>query len=336
MVALISEASRAVQHDRPAEAAALIRAAATTLDEARPLFSLMGTMRREAFCAFRTYTEGASAIQSANYKRFEALCAKPRPERLDSDAFRSVPEVRANVLDGKYAPVQDVVAEAVDSGRWQPASANEVREAALQLEDVHARWKQTHYRLAMRMIGDRPGTGYTSGTPYLRSVLENRLFAQWRQPPAEPPRQVLARDVMNTAPVTISEDADVRQAVDLVVSGRASDLMVLGADGRFAGLLAEGDILRRALPDRDEILAAGGTVDDAYRVFLRRGMELAGESIKPMIIRRPVLVRPDDHVGKLATILVERHMRTLAVVDGDRLVGSLSRGDVCRALVGAR
>lgn len=146
---------------------------------------------------------------------------------------------------------------------------------------------------------------------------------------------VTCGEVMNTAPVTIAEDATVADAVRLVATG-ANDLMVLASDGRFVGLLAEGDILRRALPDRDEILAAGGTVEAAYRAFLRRGAELGEEPIAPLIIRRPVLVVPDDHVAKIATMLVERHMRTLAVVDGERLVGSISRADVCRGLLSAR
>lgn len=147
---------------------------------------------------------------------------------------------------------------------------------------------------------------------------------------------VTVADVMNREPVTIPEDATVREAVELVVAGLANDLMVLGKDGRFAGLLAEGDILRRALPNREEILAAGGTVEDGYRAFVRRGAEIAGESIAPLIIRRPVLVAPEDHVGKVATILVGRNIRTLAVVDDDRLLGSVSRAEVCRGLMVAR
>jgi CBS domain-containing protein len=147
--------------------------------------------------------------------------------------------------------------------------------------------------------------------------------------------RVSVGDVMNTAPVTIAEEATIEHAVKLVAHG-ANDLMVLAADERFVGVLAEGDILRRALPDRDEILASGGTVEAAYRAFLRRGRELGDEPIGPLIIRRPVLVSADDHIAKIATILVERHMRTLAVVDGDRLVGSISRADVCRGLLGWR
>ena len=99
-------------------------------------------------------------------------------------------------------------------------------------------------------------------------------------------------DVMNRSPLTIPEGACIRDAVVLVVNGLANDLMVVGPGGTFAGLLAEGDILRRALPNREDILAAGGTVEDGYRTFVRRGGEIAGEPIDALVIRKPVLVAP--------------------------------------------
>jgi tryptophan 2,3-dioxygenase len=43
--------------------------------------------------------------------------------------------------------------------------------------DTLLRWRETHYRLAVRMLGERPGTGYTEGTPYLRSVRKIPVFA---------------------------------------------------------------------------------------------------------------------------------------------------------------
>jgi tryptophan 2,3-dioxygenase len=38
------------------------------------------------------------------------------------------------------------------------------------------RWRRTHYRLAVRMLGDGPGTVYTEGTPYLRAVRDIPVF----------------------------------------------------------------------------------------------------------------------------------------------------------------
>lgn len=147
---------------------------------------------------------------------------------------------------------------------------------------------------------------------------------------------LLVGEVMNRRPVTVREDADLLTAAELVALTEANDLMVVDEQQRLVGVLAEGDILRRALPSRDDVLAAGGSVDTAYALFLRRGREMAGRPLAPLVIRDPVLVHPDDHVGKIAVLLVERHIRTLAVVGDGMLVGSVSRADLCRAVVGRR
>jgi tryptophan 2,3-dioxygenase len=38
------------------------------------------------------------------------------------------------------------------------------------------RWRHTHYRLAVRMLGERTGTGNTEGTPYLNAVRTVPVF----------------------------------------------------------------------------------------------------------------------------------------------------------------
>lgn len=140
-------------------------------------------------------------------------------------------------------------------------------------------------------------------------------------------------DIMTTSPAQIDMGADLREAALLVALTRVGDLMVL--DGAvLVGVLSEGDILRAALPELAEILAQGGSLDDGFAAFLAKGRGLAGRPIAPLVIREPITLRPDDHVAAAATILLTRQVQRLPVVDGDRLVGIVSRADLCRAVVG--
>ena len=110
--------------------------------------------------------------------------------------------------------------------------------------------------------------------------------------------------------------------------------MVIDDDDNFRGVLSEGDILRTALPDIDEILEEGGSLDDAFDIFLSKGRELSDLPITPLIIEEPIIVAPDDHVAKVATVLLNRQIRLLPVVEAGKLIGTISRADVCRAIVG--
>src|ERR1044071_1807041 len=101
-------------------------------------------------------------------------------------------------------------------------------------------------------------------------------------------------DVMTHYPVRIRLTSNLHHAAELVALSGVSDLMVVDEDNTFVGVLSEGDILRAALPDIDEILTAGGSLDDAFDLFLRKGANLSDRPILPLVIREPLTVDPDD------------------------------------------
>lgn len=145
------------------------------LRTAAPLFSLLATMRVESFREFRQFTEGASAIQSRNYKMFESLCRTPDPGRLDSPAFAAVPDVRQLVVNGNAA-LEETIDAACADGRIPAERQSVVRDAMGEFAATLQHWRRTHYRLAARMLADQTGSGYTAGAPYLREAVGIPVF----------------------------------------------------------------------------------------------------------------------------------------------------------------
>ena len=138
---------------------------------------------------------------------------------------------------------------------------------------------------------------------------------------------------MTVSPVQIGPDSSLRDAAEILAASEASDLMVATHDGMLVGVLSEGDLIRAVLPDVDEILGAGGSLHDALRAFVEKGASLAGRQITPYLITEPIVLRPEDHIAEAATILIDRMIRRLPVVESGRLVGTISRSDVCRAVL---
>jgi predicted transcriptional regulator len=129
-------------------------------------------------------------------------------------------------------------------------------------------------------------------------------------------------------------DSHLHHAAEIAALSGASDLMVIDDENNFVGVLSEGDILRTALPDINEILQEGGSLDDAFRIFLEKGKALSDRPIMPLVIQDPIVLSPDDHVAQATVILVDKMIRRLPVVSDSKLVGTISRADVCRAVVG--
>ena len=142
------------------------------------------------------------------------------------------------------------------------------------------------------------------------------------------------KNYMTVRTARIRHNSNIQHAAEIVALSGISDLMVVDDQDNFCGVLSEGDILRTALPDIDEILDEGGSLDDAFEIFMRKGKELSDLPIAPLVIEEPIIVEPEDHVAKAATVLLNRQIRLLPVVKEGKLVGTISRADVCRAVVG--
>jgi tryptophan 2,3-dioxygenase len=175
MAVQLQAAVREIRDGDWAAAASGLALATLVLRESAPLFSLLATMQVESFRQFRVYTEGASAIQSRNYKIVESLCRRPDEDRLESTAYQSVPEVRDRVLRGQPT-LDQAFTDALARRRLSTTGRDALTTAMHELADTLLRWRQTHYRLAVRMLGERPGTGYTEGTPYLKAVRSIPVF----------------------------------------------------------------------------------------------------------------------------------------------------------------
>ena len=142
------------------------------------------------------------------------------------------------------------------------------------------------------------------------------------------------KDIMTPHPARIQNDATLQRAAELVAMSRVTDLMVFDDQNNFVGVLSEGDILQAALPDISQILDEGGSVETAFDIFLTKGKNLANLPITPLIIQEPLIVAENDNVAKVAVLLIDKNIRLLPVVKDGQLVGTVSRADICRAVVG--
>lgn len=144
---------------------------------------------------------------------------------------------------------------------------------------------------------------------------------------------MLVRDIMSSYPAYVRTGTDVRRAAEIISVSEVGRLMVLDHDDAFVGALSEEDLLRAVLPPFHEVTDAGGSLDDAFRLFVERGRELAERPIDPLVEHDVVTVRTTDEVAAAAVVMLDRQQRRIPVVDDGVLLGAVSRADVCRAVL---
>lgn len=197
------------------------------------------------------------------------------------------------------------------------------------------------YPTARRLMIDRSGTQPQAIEYTLQDWMppESRLYplidellAEWRVAVNTTFARVSAIMTVRTIRIRINES--LHRAAEVIALSGVGDLMVIDNNNNFVGVLSVGDVLRAAMPDIDEIMDEGGTLEQAFSLFLRKGSELRYKPIAPLVITTPLVVHPDDHIAKAATLMIEKNIHRLPVIEDGRLVGTVGRTDICQAVVG--
>jgi tryptophan 2,3-dioxygenase len=87
-----------------------------------------------------------------------------------------VPEIRARVLAGQPT-IDEALRTAIASGLLQPEEQTTLTAAMDAFEAAVLKWRKTHHSIAVRMLGERRGTGDTEGVAYLEQARRIPLFA---------------------------------------------------------------------------------------------------------------------------------------------------------------
>src|SRR5262245_918417 len=108
---------------------------------------------------------------------------------------------------------------------------------------------------------------------------------------------------------TIEPTATIAQATKLLAERRIGAVLVLGIEGRVAGILSERDIVR---------------------ALNERGAAVLAERVDQMMTRKVFTCSENDTVAQVMEQMTAGKFRHVPVVDQGRLVGIISIGDVVK------
>ncbi|SEO83446.1 CBS domain-containing protein [Trujillonella endophytica] len=131
------------------------------------------------------------------------------------------------------------------------------------------------------------------------------------------------RDVMTRQVVTVGPETSVKYAGEVLAEHGFAALPVVDDESRLVGIVAEADVLRDRVPRDPRLHLRRETEEDRVLPLLVRGVMTDG-------VRT---VDPTADVSDVAGLLVEERLRSVPVVDGEQLVGIVSRRDLLKALV---
>lgn len=143
-------------------------------------------------------------------------------------------------------------------------------------------------------------------------------------------RELRVGEIMETDWPTLGPESTVEEAIKLFAEARISGAPVVEGD-RLVGIITEGDLIFQdaeiKAPGFLDIL--GGIVPlgntEEYREEV---LKSAGVTADEVMTDDPVTVSPDATLVEAATLMAERRKKILPVVEGERLVGVITRMDI--------
>jgi CBS domain-containing protein len=151
------------------------------------------------------------------------------------------------------------------------------------------------------------------------------------------PSSTPVTDVMTKDVITLSPDTSLADAADLLAEKGFGAAPVVGADGRIVGLLRDEDLLiseaRLHLPTTFAILPGiEMTLPGSVRRYDEELKKAASSTIADVMEKDFKQVGPDSTVEDVATLMHEHDVTHVPVVDDEKVVGIVARGDIVRYL----
>jgi CBS domain-containing protein len=132
-----------------------------------------------------------------------------------------------------------------------------------------------------------------------------------------------AKELMTSPVTTVRPDTPAKEAARLLTASGWTALPVVDGEGDLLGIVTEADLIRdRLLPDPRALIG------DEPPAPVGPAAPLIGA----VMTADPVTVAPTTDAVDVTRVMLDRHLRALPVVDGDRLVGIITRRDLLRTI----
>ena len=141
-----------------------------------------------------------------------------------------------------------------------------------------------------------------------------------------------ASDVMTRNVITVERETSVADVIRLMLDNSVSGLPVLD-DGKVVGILTEGDLLRRSETGTEkqrprwlEILMGPGRMAGEY-------VRTHGRKVEAIMTTDVISVAGDTALDEVVGLMERHRIKRVPVIEGEVLVGVVSRLDLLRALL---
>lgn len=144
-----------------------------------------------------------------------------------------------------------------------------------------------------------------------------------------------AKDIMTSEVITVDENRSVKDLAKILAEKKISGVPVLDDKGKVIGVVTESDLIDRAkkvhIPTVMRLFDAFVVLESLDRME-KDFKKMAASTVKDICNKKVVTVQPDTPLDELATLMAEKQVHTLPVMENEKLVGIIGKSDIIRTL----
>jgi CBS-domain-containing membrane protein len=145
-----------------------------------------------------------------------------------------------------------------------------------------------------------------------------------------------ASDIMTTKVITVNKETTLKDLARILYERHINGVPVVDDEGSLIGIICESDLIRK---DKKLHIPTVVAVFDAVfylespKKFAKEIERLNATTVEDLYTKEVITVAEKTPVDEIATLITEKKIYTIPVMDGNRLVGIIGKSDLIRVLI---
>ena len=145
-----------------------------------------------------------------------------------------------------------------------------------------------------------------------------------------------AKDIMTKDVIVVKPSTSVEDLAKILVENRISGAPVVDDNGNLTGIVTENDLIsqnkRLHIPTVMRLFDAYIMLESPSKIE-KEMKKMAAATVDDIYIKEVVAVKEDTPLEEIATIMAEKKVHLLPVVEGKKIIGIIGKVDMIKGMV---
>ena len=144
-----------------------------------------------------------------------------------------------------------------------------------------------------------------------------------------------AKELMSENVITVTGDLTVQELAKILTDNKISGVPVVDDQGKVIGVVTESDLIDQNkkvhIPTVVAILDSFFFLENPDKME-KEMKKMAGSKVEDIFTPGVIAVQLDAPLDEVATLMAEKKVHTLPVLDGELLAGVIGKSDIIRSI----